>query len=476
MQTIPRLVIAGTNSGVGKTSITLGLVSMLRRHGLRVQTFKAGPDYLDPMYLSMVSGRPCYNLDGWMTGRTYIEDLFSRKTADADIAVIEGVMGLFDGADSVTDEGSTAQIAKWLNAPVVLVVDVHGMARSVAAVVHGFSGFDPEVNVAGMIANKCGSHHHAQWLQESVESSSPVKMLGAVMHGGLPELSSRHLGLISAGPKTVSSDLTDKLAKALTPVLNMNGILQIARSVSPLMENIQKEETPALCCRLGVARDDAFHFYYPDNLEALEQAGCELVFFSPLGDQGLPEELDGIYLGGGYPEEHAAGLAANTSMLEQIRCFSGPIYAECGGLMYLAEGIETTNGDRYPQVGILPTWIKMKKQLRTLRYVEVTFSESTLWGRQGETLRGHEYHYSEMTSLPDWKTAYNVRPRMSDGIFFEGFFKESILASYIHLHFASRPDLANEFVRHLLILGPAPRNRKPEVKRYCTPTCKEDVW
>jgi cobyrinic acid a,c-diamide synthase len=449
MQKIPRIVIAGTNSGVGKTSITLGLVALLRRRGLRVQTFKVGPDYLDPTYLSMISGRPCYNLDGWMTGREYIENMFLQKTADADLAVIEGVMGLFDGADTVSDEGSTAQIAKWLDAPVVLVVGVHGMARSVAAIVHGFGTFDSAVRIAGVIANHCGSQRHAEWLKDSVESSSSAKMLGCVQQGALPELSSRHLGLVSAGPRTVPSDLADKLADALAPALDVESIIRTAQDVHPLAVQPLRESAAKRYCRLGVARDDAFHFYYPDNLEALEQAGCELAFFSPLCDCSLPEGLDGIYLGGGYPEEHAAELSANTAMLQQIRGFSGMIYAECGGLMYLAEGIETHSGARYPQVGALPTWIRMKPRRKTLQYVDVTFSESTFWGRAGETLRGHEYHYSEMTQIPGWKTAYKVKRRRSDEMLLEGFCKGSILASYIHLHFASHPEAVNEFVRHL---------------------------
>jgi cobyrinic acid a,c-diamide synthase len=453
MQKIPRIIIAGTNSGVGKTSITLGLVALLRRRGMRVQTFKVGPDYLDPTYLALVSGRPCYNLDGWMTARKHVENLFSLKTENADIAVIEGVMGLFDGADPVTDEGSTAQIAKWLDAPVALIVGVHGMARSVAAVVHGYADFDPEVNIAGVIANNCGSLRHAQWLRDSLESSLPKRMLGCVMHGALPELASRHLGLVSAGPGTVPVDLAEKLADALAPALDIESIIRTAQYADPLAHNPHRQKPIKKYCRLGVARDNAFHFYYPDNLEALEQAGCELAFFSPLRDHCLPEGLDGIYVGGGYPEEHASELSANNAMLEQIRQFSGTIYAECGGLMYLAEGIETRNGARYPQVGLLPTWVRMKSRRQTLRYVEVTFSEPAFWGREGEALRGHEYHYSEMMSSLDWETVYKVKQRMSGEISLEGFCKGSILASYIHLHFASHPESVKEFVRNLCRQG-----------------------
>jgi cobyrinic acid a,c-diamide synthase len=449
MISMPRVIIAGVHSGAGKTSLTLGLVALLRRRGLRVQTFKVGPDYLDPTYLSMISGRPCYNLDGWMTHREYIRNLFLRAMADADIAVIEGVMGLFDGADPVSLDGSTAQIAEWLDAPVLLVANVHGMARSFAALVHGFATFDSRIQVKGVIANHCGSERHAEWLRMSVESASSIRMLGAVMRGSLPELSSRHLGLVSASPHTVSADLSAKLADALASVLDIDGILQMAQAASPWNGEIPQKTIVPSSCRLGIAYDEAFHFYYPDNLEALEQAGCELVKFSPLKDFDLPQRLDGLYLGGGYPEEFAAELSANVSMLEQIRKFKGKIYAECGGLMYLSEGIETKTGARYSQAGLLPTWVRMKKQRKVLGYVEVTMTEPTIWGEPGITLRGHEYHYSELLTQPDWKTAYAVKHRRSCDVVDEGFQHENVLASYVHLHFASHPEAIASIVSHL---------------------------
>lgn len=449
MPAIPRILIAGTQSGVGKTSLTLGIVLLLRRRGFRVQTFKVGPDYLDPTYLALASGRPCYNLDGWMTGRDYIESLFSRAAADADIAVIEGVMGLFDGADPVSAEGSTAQIAYWLGAPVLLVVRAHGMARSLAAVVRGFSCFDSNVRVAGVIANDCGSDRHGAWLRESLAVSSSARLFGAVMRGGIPELASRHLGLMSARPSLAASKLLNQLADALVPVLDVEGILSAASAFSQREGIVQRPAISARRSRLGIARDDAFHFYYPDNLEALEAAGCELVDFSPLSDRSLPENLDGLYFGGGYPEEYSAGLSANLSMLNDVRRFPGLIYAECGGLMYLAEGIEALDGTVCPQVGLLPGRVRMGKRRKALGYVEVTLAEPTLWGRRGEVLRGHEYHYSEWVRPPDWQTAYRVKQRRSEEIVLEGFQRGSILASYVHLHFASRPDAVSEFVRHL---------------------------
>jgi cobyrinic acid a,c-diamide synthase len=414
-----------------------------------VQTFKVGPDYLDPTYLAMLSGRPCYNLDGWMTNSEYIRKLFLRATAGADIAVIEGVMGLFDGADPVSLDGSTAQIAEWLDAPVLLVVNANGMAGSIAAMVHGYATFDPHIKVEGAIANHCGSSGHAEWLRASVESASSVRMLGAVMQGNLPQLSSRHLGLVSASPDAVSSDLSDRFVEALDKALDVDGIVRMAQAAVPLRSDVQSKIIHPPICRLGIAYDEAFHFYYPDNLEALEQAGCELVKFSPLKDSALPDRLDGLYLGGGYPEEFAAALSANTSMLEQIRNFKGKIYAECGGLMYLAEGIENTVGECYRQVGLLPAWVRMNQQLKVLRYVEVSLTRPALWGEPGAVLRGHEYHYSELLSQPAWNTAYAVKHRRSGESISEGFQHENVLASYIHLHFASHPEAIASFVRHL---------------------------
>ncbi|MCX6910431.1 MAG: cobyrinate a,c-diamide synthase [Verrucomicrobia bacterium] len=395
---IPRLVIAGTQSSVGKTSLTLGLVTLLRRRGLRVQTFKVGPDYLDPTYLARASDRPCYNLDGWMMGRAHVKNIFRRASADADIAVIEGVMGLFDGADPASPEGSTAEIARWLDAPVLLIVNAHGMARSLAAVVHGCTTFDPQLHIAGVIANRCGSERHVRWLSESLKAAALPPLLGHVERDSLPELPSRHLGLVTAHPSNLSPALLDKLANALEGGLSVDTIVQSAREVLPLPNTSPVAVAVApKRLRLGVAQDEAFHFYYPDNLETLEQAGCDLVPFSPVKDSALPENLAGIYIGGGYPEEHAAALAANQSLLQQIRCFAtagGLIYAECGGLMYLAKGIETSDGARHTLLGLLPAWTRMCSRRKSLGYVEVTLSQDSLWGRCGERLRGHEFHYS----------------------------------------------------------------------------------
>lgn len=460
---IPRIVIAGTQSGVGKTSLTLGLVAALKRRGLRVQTFKVGPDYLDPTYLALASGRPCYNLDGWMTSEAYVRELFTRVCENADVAVIEGVMGLFDGADPTGLAGSTAEIALWLDAPVVLVANAHGAGRSFAAMVHGFATFVPELCVAGAIANRCGSERHAAGLAVSLSSASLPPLLGAVKRGAFPELPSRHLGLVTADAVSFSQTLLGQLADAVEAGVSLDKILQSARGASlfPVDSEVSMASaTPqaAAKIRLGIARDEAFHFYYPDNLDALERAGCELVPFSPLHDRALPTGLNGVYIGGGYPEEYAQALAANGGMLDAIRKFamnSGTIYAECGGLMYLSEGIETLDGTRHSMLGLLPAWTRMCPRRQSLGYVEIRLTCDCPWGRSGDVLRGHEFHYSELTERPaDCKTAYELSYRRSVQPAAEGFQRGSVLASYVHLHFGSQPDAVSHFVNHMKSITP----------------------
>ncbi len=449
------MIVAGTGSGVGKTSVTLALISALKKRGLRVQSFKVGPDYLDPTYLSIASGRPCYNLDGWMTGERYVRELFAERSATADIALIEGVMGLFDGSDPVTAEGSTAEIAAWLNAPILLVVYAHGVARSFAALVKGYAEFQPQLNVAGVIANYCGSEKHGFWLGESLSAFGLPGLVGALPRGCFPELPSRHLGLVTADDRQLNESILSALADALERNANVDAIWNIARAAPDVQAEASNEERVLddRRVRLGLAFDPAFHFYYPDNLEKLEAAGFELIHFSPLSDQSLPEALDAIFMGGGYPEEYSDILAENTRMLDSVRRFAAsgrPLYAECGGLMYLAQGIQRTNGERHELAGLLPAWTVMKGRLKSLGYVEVTLAEDSLFGKRGDTFRGHEFHYSELMDDPcrntGWKSVYRMARRRDDNVLSEGFQAGQVLASYVHAHFASRPELIDHFV------------------------------
>ncbi len=453
----PRIIIAATGSGVGKTSLALGIVRALRQQGLRVQTFKVGPDFLDPTYLARASGRICYNLDAWMTSADYVRQLFAQATAEADLAVIEGVMGLFDGASPSTLEGSTAEIALLLAAPVVLAVPAHGAARSLAATVKGFAEFEPEVRLAGVIANQAGSPRHHAWLAESLSAAGLPPLLGAVPRGALPTLESRHLGLVTADQSGLDDQTLDRLADGCTRHLDMKRLVELASCGAtaglPSSAGGTADTAVARRVRLGIARDEAFHFYYPDNLESLQRGGAELAAFSPLGDAALPEDLDGLYFGGGYPEVHAARLAANAPLLDAVRAFAAsgrPVYAECGGLMYLGDALRTLDGARHTLAGVLPIETTMLKTLKTLGYAEATFAGDSLWGAAGQCCRGHEFHYSEIAAdrgpSEGWRPAYHLRHRRSETAAFEGLAKGAVLAGYVHLHWASRPQAVEHFL------------------------------
>ena len=452
--TCPRLIIAGTGSGVGKTSLTLAIVRELTRRGLRVQTFKVGPDFLDPTYLALACGRTCYNLDGWMTSREYVCGLLARASAEADIAIIEGVMGMFDGASPQSLQGSTAEIAQWTGTPVVLVVYAYGAARSLAATVHGFAYFEPGVGVAGVIANHSGSRGHRDLLAESLAAAGLPPLVGAMPRGALPALASRHLGLVTATPQGLDLATLDRLADACAEHLDVPMLLNLANSArAPLAVAPRANEETRRNVRLGIARDAAFHFYYPDNLEALKQRGAELIEFSPLSDKALPERLDGLYFGGGYPELYAAELAENHAMLDAVRRLAAagrPIYGECGGLMYLGRRLKTRDDHCYPLAGIVPVDTAMLPSLSSLGYVEVTTAADGLWGPAGTVCRGHEFHYSRIetddSAAAGWQSAYTLSRRRGDAVRAEGFAKGSILASYVHLHWASRPAAFEHFL------------------------------
>lgn len=461
----PRIVIAGTHSGTGKTSVTLGIVAALVRRGLRVQTFKVGPDFLDPTYLQLASGRPCYNLDGWMmSGRKYVEELFLRTTLDADIAVIEGVMGLFDGAAPDALSGSTAEIAGWLQAPIVLVAQARGMARSFAALVQGFVCFEPALAIAGVLANRCGGQRHQQWLAQALQAAGLPELLGAIAEGELSQLQSRHLGLVTANADFVPT--LAALAGVIERTASIDTILKIAQAAPALAspDRITAEVLPNV--RIGLAHDEAFHFYYQDTLDALTSAGCEIVWFSPLYDQMLPEDLDAVYLGGGYPELFAGALSKNKTMLASMLQFAASnrvLYAECGGLMYLSKGIQTKDGQLFPLCGILPAWTRMLEQKKMLGYREVILEHDSLFGPAKTVLRGHEFHYSELAEDPctggEWTCGYRLqRPRVESFVK-EGFLRNNILASYVHVHLASQPQALNHFVKACRASA-TPRNEK----------------
>jgi cobyrinic acid a,c-diamide synthase len=445
-------IVAAPASGSGKTSITLGLAKACARRGLRVQCFKVGPDYLDPTYLKQASGQPCLNLDIWMCGKEYVRRLFNHAMNHNDIVLIEGVMGLFDGASSTELEGSTAEIARWLDVPILLVVPAKGMARSIAPLVHGFCSFLPELRIQGVVANFVGSPAHVTLLREALASAKLPPLLGAIPKDALVHLPGRHLGLHAAEEHKALENTLHELAN------------QVERSIEceTMFENWNERpqglftapwQVPAgvPSIRVGLACDAAFRFTYADNLQALAEAGVRWVPFSPLQDRVLPANLDAVYFPGGYPELHASTLSANRSLLESIREAISEgmgVYAECGGLMYLSQGIHTLQNEYYSMLGVLPTATRMLSKRKSLGYVTIEMVESSCWGPIGTTLRGHEFHYSEMVeeSLVGWKYAYTLQSRKY--LRCEGYQKDRVLASYVHLHWADHPESCHHFVNY----------------------------
>jgi cobyrinic acid a,c-diamide synthase len=438
---VARLVVAGVSSGVGKTTTTVAIARALTARGLRVALFKCGPDYLDPTYHARATGRPSHNLDGWMMGRDAVLSTFERGTRGVDIALVEGVMGLFDGVSPTSEQGSTAEIAKWLAAPVLAVVDASGMAGTIAAVARGLASFDPDVRVAGVLGNRVGSKGHLELLRAASRETPIV--------GGLPEeadlrFPERHLGLRTADEQTLPETTLDRSGALAREWIALDRLLDLAREAPPLPPGpAPVEEVTHASCRVGIAWDEAFHFYYDDNLRRLEQLGATLVRFSPVRDSALPD-VDGVYLGGGYPEVHAPALAANEAMRSSLRAFvhrGGPVYAECGGLMYLARAIRTLDGRTHEMVGVFEGEAIMKEKLAALGYVEVETLAPTVLGPAGLRFRGHQFRYSELVTAADAapQGAYAVRRPHAGEVTREGYRVGNVLASYVHAHWASNP-------------------------------------
>lgn len=456
---IPRLVIAADQSGSGKTTLATGLMAALARRGLRVQPYKVGPDYIDPTYHSVAAGRRSRNLDSWMFGEEAIRGLFVRSAADADIAIIEGVMGLFDGADPSGEDGSTAQVARWLAAPVLLVIDAQGMARTVAALVRGLAEFDPFLRVAGVIFNNVGSEHHGQLLAAAVRAHAPkVEPIGWVPKDPAINLPERHLGLVPTHEREEVAAYLDSLAEVIGRSVDLDAVLRLAREGSPPVPTGGGSLAAARATeftrdggrvRIGLARDAAFNFYYEDGLDLLRDLGADLIEFSPLNDRDLPPDLDAVYLGGGFPEVHRQTLTANEAMRAAVGAAVAaglPTYAECGGLMFLTEAIIDESGTSWPMVGAIPVRARMTRRLAALGYATAVAQDEVLLAGPGETLRGHEFHWSVIDERPaGWPPAYLVRAR--SGVERpEGFFRHNLLASYVHLHFAANPRAAARLV------------------------------
>ncbi|HSM94232.1 MAG TPA: cobyrinate a,c-diamide synthase [Anaeromyxobacteraceae bacterium] len=441
----PRVVLAAASSGSGKTTAAVALAAAFRRRGLAVAPFKCGPDYLDPTWHALAAGRPSQNLDGWMMGRDAAVATFARASAGADVSIVEGVMGLFDGASPRSEEGSTAELAKWLGAPVVAVVDASGMARTLAAVVQGLAAFDPALRLGGILCNKVGSRSHLDLLREAV---APIPVLGGLPKAGPLRFPERHLGLVTATPDLLGAESLARWADLAEEWIDLDALLALARGAPPLAASPAPTAAPERC-RIGVAFDDAFHFYYDDNLARLEALGARLVRFSPLRDAALPD-VDGLYLGGGYPELHAGPLAGNRALIDGIRAFAAsgrPVYAECGGLMYLCDAIRTLDGGTHRMAGLVPGVAHVRERLQALGYAEVLTTAPTLLGPAGLRLRGHQFRYSDLEIASPGPCAYRVARRRGGEPFAEGYGRGSVLASWVHVHWASCPEAAEGFVR-----------------------------
>ena len=454
MSKIPRIVLAGDRSSAGKTTISVGIMALLREKGRVVQPYKVGLDYIDPSYHSMITGRQGENLDGYLMPDRAVIEAFAHSAEGADIAVIEGVRGLYEGLESLSDVGSTAQIAKTLKAPVVLIVDAQSITRSTAAIVKGYREFDRGVNLRGVILNKIGSERHAEKARMAIEKYTRVEVLGAIPRTNAMKLTMRHLGLIPAREGASRVDgfgaKLEKIEETIRDHLDVDRIAAIAAEAPPI-----KKIRPGVFVRggdagvkIGVALDEAFNFYYKDNLDLLALKGAEIVYFSPVHDRRLPE-VDGLVIGGGYPEIFAAELAANGDMRRSVKEMSAqgmPIYAECGGLMYLMEALETEDGRRHEMAGVFEGAAAME-HVRTIGYVAGRFAADTPIGQEGALFRGHEFHHSLITGLPP-NARYAYRLDRGTGISrgLDGLLKDNTLASYTHLHAASYLPFAGKFV------------------------------
>ncbi len=439
-------MVAGTNSGVGKTTITLALISAIESKGFKIQPFKVGPDFIDTGYHSLASGFPSVNLDSWMLSENYNKTNFSLHCKEKDIAVVEGVMGLYDGFGTTNDSGSSAQIAKILNLPVILIVNGASIARSAAAIVFGFENFDSEVNITGIIFNNVSGESHYNYLKESVAYYCNAEPLGYFKKNDFSPLKSRHLGLVTVEDNSNVKNMLDDYAEILLKRIDIDRLLE--KTEYNLTANYNLTEVNFGCSsklKVSVAKDNAFCFYYHDNLEILKALGAEITFFSPLHNDSIPEDTDILYLGGGYPELYAEQLSSNRSMLHSIKRFSenyGFIYAECGGFIYLTEGVYVNNNKFFSFTGIFKDRAIMLNKLKALGYAEITTTTKDFWGKKGVKAKGHEFHYSYLKNNGNnLKKIYSVTMRKNFQSKTEGYIYKNTLGSYIHLHFGSNIDI-----------------------------------
>ena len=440
-----RLLLAGTHSSVGKTTVTLGLLAALRTRGRRPAPFKAGPDYIDPSLHALAAGRPSRNLDVWLLDDAALRGVFARGMREADLAVIEGVMGLYDGIGA-TQQGSTAELARTLQCPVILVLDVAAMSGTAAALVLGCRAMQPGVDLRGVILNRVGSAGHLQATADAIRAATGLPVLGSLPMDPEVAVPERHLGLVPASEHAMSTRALERLAALVDERFDLEALWRIAHEAPDLTTNaVQSQPVANGAPRIAVAQDRAFGFYYQDTIDLLRDCGADVVPFSPLDDVALPSDTRGVYIGGGFPELYARELAANQPMRAAIRGHVAremPLYAECGGLMALGQTLTTFEGETLPMFGVLPAASRMQRRTLTIGYREVESLRSSPLMPKGMRVRGHEFHWS----VANPPTAQVAAYRLSDSDALEGFCIGSTLASYIHLNFAGTPALARSFV------------------------------
>ena len=439
---IPACVISGTSSGSGKTTVTLGLMAAFKERGLRVQPYKCGPDFIDPGLHELVTGVKSRNLDLWMSGEEHTRKCFRQNLMGADIALIEGVMGMFDGGMS-----SSGELSRTLSISNILVLDVRSMADSAAAIVKGFETFSEGAEVKGVILNNIASMRHLQLVSDAIIGNCNARILGHLPRNLDFSIPSRHLGLLTGDEAPISEEMVALLARTISDHIDLDQVLSLCSTFSPITQPQITEINNDSPCRIAVARDKAFCFYYEDNFDILRERGAELVFFSPLQDKELPENIHGIYLGGGYPELYAKELSTNSQMLAALHSWienDGAVYAECGGFMYLTNGIVDHDQNKHHLVGIFPVMSAMQTKRASLGYREVTTKQVCCFGPAGTVLRGHEFHYSNIQELDSSiPRIYQVNNGAQ-----EGYNYRRVLGGYMHLHFGYSPEVATAFINY----------------------------
>lgn len=449
MKNFPRLVIAATQSGSGKTTIVAGILKALKNRGLKVQAYKVGPDYIDAGFHKIASGRNSHNLDSWLVGKNKIADIFFETFSDADIAIIEGVMGLYDGGRNGIS--STAEIAKILNAPIILVIDAKSIGTSAAAIALGFRDFDKEINFAGVILNRIGSDSHAKMIIDALNEIN-IECFGAIKRNADFILPERHLGLVPTAENNFA-EVIEKISDATDKQINLDELIEVAKKF-PITSTAEKIFQPAKSTvKIAVAKDEAFNFYYEESLHELEKLGAEIIYFSPLNDKILPEKIDGLILGGGFPEMFASRLEKNISMRKSIKNFAEknlPIFAECGGYMYLMKSIADFDGKIFEMCGIIPSRAVMTEKLQMVGYVDAVLKKNCVIGKVGDKIHAHEFHFSTAEEVDNIFDCVRIRTGKN---YFAGWSNENIVASYLHIHFAGCQSVAKNFVESCRNLG-----------------------